>query len=106
MLTSMSEAWVPSSQDSPPVLCHRCGCDLSPGRGDLYVVRIEAFADPYPPVLEAKDLLEDIPAEIDRLIRQMEHMSSCELSEQVYRRLTVHLCAGCYAQWIEDPCRG
>ena len=37
-----------SGQDDAPVLCHRCGALLTPGTDDLYVVRIEAFADPTP----------------------------------------------------------
>jgi hypothetical protein len=31
-----------------PLLCARCGVELTPGKGDFYVVRIEAVADPTP----------------------------------------------------------
>ena len=86
-----------------PLLCHRCGVELHPGKGDLYVVRIEAFADPTPPELSDEDLGRDFHAEFARLIDQMRDMSERELLEQVYRKLTIHLCGACYRKWIENP---
>jgi hypothetical protein len=75
---------------------------LTPGEGNFYVVRIEAYADPTPPHLEIDDT-RDLRAEIDRLIDQMHNMSEQEMMDQVYRRLTIHLCGTCYRKWIEDP---
>jgi hypothetical protein len=87
-----------------PLLCHRCGAMLTPGKGDFYVVRIEAFADPTPPNLLADEYADiDPSAEIDRLIELMRHMSEQELMDQVYRRMTIHLCRKCYIAWIENP---
>ena len=85
------------------LFCHRCGAVLRAGEGNFYVVRIEAFADPTPPNLD--EMLDglDVGAEIDRLIEQMRHMSERELMEQVYRRMTLHLCGTCYRHWIEHP---
>ena len=88
------------------LFCSRCGGHLTPGRGSLYVVRIEAFADPSPPELAYEGLAGDIGEEIDRLIEQMRDMSEQELMDQVHRRLTIHLCGRCYAGWIEDPAGG
>jgi len=86
------------------LFCHRCGAVLTPGEGSFYVVRIEAFADPTPPNLSADELEGIDPGEeIDRLIEQMRDMTEQELMDQVYRRLTVHLCGPCYRQWIESP---
>jgi len=85
------------------VLCHKCGGELRRGVGDFFVVRIEAFADPSPPVITADDLRRDARAEIKRLIHSMRHMSEQELMDQVYRRLTIHLCQACYQAWIENP---
>ncbi|NNF42239.1 MAG: hypothetical protein HKO59_13350 [Phycisphaerales bacterium] len=91
--------------DSPPdpTLCHRCGALLPSGSGAFYVVRIEAFADPSPP----RESIEASPAtrdrEIDRLIAQMREMSTQELMDDVYRKITVHLCRACYLSWIENP---
>jgi hypothetical protein len=42
--------------DGPPLLCDRCGVELTPGKGDFYVVRIEAVADPTPPRFTEEDL--------------------------------------------------
>jgi len=87
-----------------PLLCHRCGVELTPGEGNFYVVRIEAFADPTPPNISEADLAEtDLQAAIDSLVEQLRHMSPQEAMDQVYRRLTIHLCARCYERWIEDP---
>ena len=93
----------PDVTDETPLLCHRCGIELEPGKGDFYVVRIEALADPTPPRFSAEDLYRDARAEIERLIEQMEGLSEQEAMDQIYRRLVLHLCGRCYRQWIEDP---
>lgn len=89
--------------DHHPLFCCCCGGYLTPGRGDFYVVRIEAFADPSPPSDESGDGPLDPGDEIDRLISQMEGMSERELMDQVHRRVTIHLCGECYRPWIEHP---
>jgi hypothetical protein len=92
-----------SCEDDDPLLCARCGRELAPGKGDFYLVRIEAMADPSPPRFSEDDLKQDPRAEIERLFRQMSSLSEQELIDQVYRRLVMHLCGPCYRQWIEDP---
>lgn len=83
--------------------CDRCAADLTPGRGDFYVVKIEAVADPSPPILDEKHSDRDLLNEIDRLIDEARDLSEQELLDQVYRRKTIFLCLNCYRQWIEDP---
>ena len=85
------------------LLCHRCGADLTPGKGDFYVVRITAVADPTPPHIDQVDLGVDVETEIQSLLDEMEGQTAQQLTDQVYRRMTIHLCADCYAAWIEDP---
>ena len=94
-----------ATNDDVSLLCHRCGRELFPGRGDFYVVRIEAFADPTPPELDGWVNPEELAEKIDELIEEMRHMTEQELMDQVYRRLTLHLCGDCYRVWIEDPAR-
>jgi hypothetical protein len=89
--------------DRLPVLCARCATELTPGKGDFYVVRIETLADPSPPRFSEEDLNHDHRAEIERLIEQMRDLSEQELTDQVYRRLVLYLCGPCYRQWIENP---
>ena len=89
--------------DGSWLMCARCGVELTPGKGNFYVVRIEAVADPTPPRFSEEDLQHDFRAEIERLIDQMRDLSEQELVDQVYRRLILHLCGPCYRQWIEDP---
>jgi hypothetical protein len=86
-----------------PLFCHRCAAELEPGRGQFYVVRIEAFADPTPPTITQEDLQRDIAGEINRLIEAMSHLSDQEAMDQVYRKMTIFLCSACYQQWIENP---
>ena len=93
-----------NESDEISLLCHRCGEELTPGAGNFYVVRIEAFADPTPPNLSAEQLdAADLNAEFSRVLEEMRHMSEQELMDQVYRRVTIHLCGACYRRWIEDP---
>lgn len=89
--------------DDEPLLCHRCADELRPGEGNFYVVRIEAVADPTPPNISAEDLARDFEAELERIFEQMRDASPQELMDQVYRRMTIHLCGRCYSEWIEDP---
>ncbi|MHC5023590.1 MAG: hypothetical protein ACYTGG_06720 [Planctomycetota bacterium] len=92
-----------SGRDEATLVCHRCGALLRPGEGSLYVVRIEAFADPTPARLDAEETLPVLAAEFDALVEQMRDLTEQELMDQVYRRLTLHLCGRCYRHWIENP---
>ena len=85
------------------LFCHRCGAELKPGEGNFYVVRIEAFADPTPPNISEADLADDIDEAIEKILDEIRDASETELMGQVYRRLTIHLCGRCYAEWIENP---
>lgn len=85
------------------LICHRCGAQLTPGDGSFYVVRIEAFADPTPPRVDADESVEAIAADIDDLLRRMKDFSEQELMDQVYRRLTIMLCTPCHQAWMDNP---
>ncbi len=89
--------------ESWPIACHRCGAELTPGEGSFYVVRIEAFADPTPPRVDDGESLAEIETEMAQLIESMSDLSQQEMMDQVYRRMTILLCAGCYQHWIENP---
>jgi hypothetical protein len=85
------------------LFCRRCSKEVHPGRGDYYLVRIDAVADPEPPVITEEDLDLDVGAEIERLIRQMRNLSEREAEHQVYRRKAIYLCVPCFNRWIDDP---
>jgi hypothetical protein len=91
---------LPSDQ---PLFCDRCLTRLHPGRGDLYIVRIEAVADPSPPMFTDEDLARDHRHEIAEIAAQLEDLSAREAMDQVFRRLTIFLCGPCYRHWIENP---
>lgn len=77
---------------------------LKPGRGDWYLVRVEALADPSGPDLDQGDISPgEISREIDSLLDQMSEMSERELMDMVHRRMVLHLCGPCYRHWIENP---
>lgn len=93
-----------TGDEDSPYVCHRCGAALRAGEASLYVVRIEAFADPSPPSETGLHLsAEALEAEIDELLRQAGNFSERELMDQVCRRLTLTLCVPCYRHWIENP---
>jgi hypothetical protein len=85
------------------LLCARCSAELHPGAGDFYRVTIEAVADPTPPTFSAEDLANDARPGIARLLDQLENLSEQEALDEVYRRLTLHLCGPCFRHWIENP---
>ena len=90
-------------QNDSPLFCDRCLVRLHPGRGNFYVVRIEAVADPTPPEFTAEDLRRDSRREFERLVAELETLSEREAMDQVYRRVTIFLCTRCYPRWIENP---
>ncbi len=85
------------------LICHRCGDLLEPGGGRFWIVRIDAVCDPSPPEIDVRESLESLAAEYEVLVAQMSQMSERELMDQVHRRLTLHLCGGCFREWIERP---
>jgi RNase P subunit RPR2 len=90
-------------EGSEPTICRKCGALLIPGRGDFYVVEVEAYAENSPPLFTAEDLAKDHRAEMDRLAKQMAQMSAQEAMDMVHRHTTFFLCRACYRDWIENP---
>ena len=85
------------------IFCRRCGTELTPGQGDFYVVRLEAFADPFPPVISDEDFEKDHRETMRELTEQMSGLSPREAMDSVHRRMSFFLCAACYRPWIEEP---
>jgi hypothetical protein len=83
--------------------CRRCHREVHPGRGDYYLVRIDAVADPEPPVFTPEDIDKDVRAEIERLISRMKGLSEEQLERQVHRQKAIYLCVRCFNRWIENP---
>ncbi len=84
-------------------ICRKCGALLTPGKGDFYVVEIEAYAENSPPVITEEDLAKDHRAEMERLAEEMAGMSEREAMDTVHRRMAFFLCRECYGGWIEEP---
>jgi hypothetical protein len=83
--------------------CKRCSKEIYPGRGDYYLVRIDAVADPQPPIITQEDLDQDAGAEIERLIRRIKGMDEQQLERQVFRQNVIYMCVSCFNRWIENP---
>ena len=97
---------VPEPDPHAETICHRCSRVLRSGEGAFYVVRIEAFADPAPPEITLDDLAQgpaEAAAAYEEALAGLSGFSAQEMLDQVYRRLTIFLCASCYADWIENP---
>lgn len=86
-----------------PSICRRCSALLTPGKGDFYVVEVQAYAENSPLVITAEDLARDHQEEMRRLVEKMEEVSGQEMMDQVHRHMTFYLCASCYRLWIENP---
>ncbi len=94
---------IPTGDKIGRLHCKRCSKEVHPGRGDCYLVRIDAVADPQPPIITQEDLDQDVGAEIERLIRRMKGMSEQQLEHQVFRKKVIYLCVPCFNRWIENP---
>ena len=92
-----------TDSDLPSLCCDRCAKPVHPGRGDYYLVRIDAVADPAPPVFTAEDLAIGFDREFKRLIEETHGLSAQEAMDQVHRRVALYLCVSCYNHWIENP---
>jgi hypothetical protein len=91
---------VDSIYDQPSDCCFRCAKALRLGVDNCYLIKVEALADPSPPIVSS-DV--DIRRRIENLIEQMADLSPQEAMDQVYRRLSFYLCEPCYRHWIENP---
>jgi hypothetical protein len=92
------------TQASEPLFCDRCSRSLTPARGEFYVVRIEATADPTPPEINPEDQdIEEIGRQISALFEKLKDQSEQEAMDQVFRRVVLYLCNRCYIRWIENP---
>jgi hypothetical protein len=89
--------------DHAPIFCARCAAELLPGTGNFYRLNIEAVADPSPPIFSAEEIAGNLREDIEHLVTQMADLSEQEALDQIYRRLTFHLCAPCFRRWIENP---
>ena len=87
----------------PERLCARCSQVLIPGSGDFFVVRIVVVADPSPPDLDDAMSTAEIQRELQELYRQLEGVSAHDARNEVYRALKLHMCAGCFKAWYENP---
>ncbi len=92
-----------TSDDDSPIFCARCAKELNLGRGEFYVVDINAKADPTPPILDDVDMDRDYESEINAVVADLHKLSAREAMDQVHRRLTIHLCISCFGRWIENP---
>jgi len=89
--------------ERPTATCARCAAAINPGRGDHYVVKIIAVADPAPPEFSEEDLARDVGREIRRLIDQLKGAPEQALMDQVYQTQILYLCSPCFRRWIADP---
>lgn len=91
--------------DTDPLFCDRCSRIVNPGRGEYYVIRIEAIADPTPASVGDEDEAnpEEAQRELAALYERLKDLSEQEAMDQVFRRVVLHLCNSCYTEWIENP---
>ena len=77
--------------NQPSDCCLRCGIELRLGSDTCYLIKVEAMADPSPPIISTDD---GIRQEIEGLFAKMKDLSPQEAMDQVYRRPRLLFCAG------------
>ena len=80
--------------------CLRCGKELRLGRDSCYLIKVEAMADPSPPIISTE---ENTREQIEGILDQMKDLSPQEAMDRVYRRLSFFLCGRCYRRWFDNP---
>jgi hypothetical protein len=74
--------------------CDVCGRAI--GRRDVsFVLRLELFADPEPPVITKEDLERDHRAEMEALLAAMANIDPGEAMDEVHERYDYIICSGC-----------
>ncbi len=88
-------------------LCARCLRTMTEGRGEFFEVRIEAIADPTPPILDGHQELDvaSVRSEYEELVGALRDTSAREAQDQVHRQVMISLCNRCFVDWIEDPAK-
>jgi hypothetical protein len=86
-----------------PIKCSRCERLVHPGRGDYYLVRIDADADPALPEFTEEEMAIDYQREPRNLIGQTKSLTAEQAMNQVRRKFVLVLCIPCYSSWIDNP---
>src|ERR1041384_8670215 len=86
-----------------PSICRRCNALLTPGKGDFYIILVEAYAENSPLIISSQDLAKDHHQEMQAITEELNQYSEQELMDMVHRRFTFYLCRPSYRQWIENP---
>ncbi len=81
--------------------CDRCGRILGES-AVRYVVVISITAD-VPAELEIDQAMEDVEAEIERLLERLGDISAEEAEAQVHQRMVYLLCPDCREAFAGDP---
>lgn len=85
------------------VACDRCGKGLLIDSNVRYEVTIEVKAAYDPMELTEDDLDQDLDSKIDETIEELKELSEQEANDQVYKKMTFHLCPACQKEYIDDP---
>jgi hypothetical protein len=83
--------------------CDLCGKEFEAAEEVRYEVRIEVRAAYDPLRLGAEDMNKNYRAEIAKVLRQLEGLSTPEAQDQVFRAFDFDLCAACQRRYVENP---
>ncbi len=94
---------IPDHVEDLNIACDRCGKGLLIDSNVRYEVTIEVKAAYDPMELTGEDLEKDLDEELQKTIDRLEGVSEEEAKEQVYKKMTFHLCPSCQREYIEEP---
>jgi hypothetical protein len=79
-------------------------CERSLPTHASYVVRMDVFADPSVPPLNAEELKNaDFDETLEKLMDEMKGMTADDLQDGVHRRFEFRLCPACHRRFLANP---
>lgn len=78
----------------PQFYCDNCGKPVS-GSTQKYIMKIEMYASPDPPVITEEMLEGDLKDKMQELVNEMQNMDPQELEDQVFECYVFALCPAC-----------
>lgn len=85
------------------IVCDRCGEGLLIHENVRYTMKVEIRSEYDPLEITQADLEQDLDAEFEKALRELEDVSEQEADRSVYFAGRYDLCLACQKAFLEDP---